>query len=505
MPVGIYNLWSNETNAGLHAQRGLPPAWLPAEHHCRWERLRHAKMLFAGKHRQYFLDEERSEFDFPEADVQSRRIRPYTTFNLLRLISIKTADLLFGSKVRLNATSPQQSDAMDLLARRSLLHSRFHAAVVAASWAGGSFLDSLIWRDEAYIETPSPDEFYPIGQPMPDGQYERYTRYATATLGTKEAPITLLLETEYQPGKIVRRLWQLETNGGKTELKLDQWPAFAGANKQNEENLGIAENSITYLPNEAGGESEVSDYDGLIGQQDAVNAKFTQVSRVLAQHADPMVAVPATSANPEGNISARDKLHFFRSKEEIPQYIVWSAQLEAAMADRTAAINSLCMAAEMSQVLLGLKDGAAPDAARKLRLEATNTLAKVGRKALLIEPAIARSIEIAQRLDQTTRLRRSYPIEPIGVEARDGLPVDELDEAMTIQAFRAAGVMSIESGVERRIEDPDAVALELQRLAAERQAATPSIFMNNEPAGGASPAAETTTENAAPDTSAEAA
>jgi len=499
MPVGIYNLWLNETGATYNASAGLPPKWLPTEHHARWERLRQARMLFIGKHRDYYLGENRTEFDFPEVDTQSGRIRPYRTFNLLKLISVKTADLLFGAKAKLDAPSVQQTDSIDLLARRSLLHSRFHAATVAASWAGGSMLESLIWRDEPYVQNVKPDDIYPLGQPMPDGQYERYVRYATSVIGTLGAPIVLLLETEYQPGRIVRRLWQVETNGEKTALKLDQWPNFKTGTPPDEERLGIAENPITYVPNEAGGEAEISDYDGLIGLQDAVNAKFSQVARVLAQHADPPIAMHASTANDEGGYSTRNKVIFFNSKEEIPQYILGAPELSAAMQDRTAAINALCMAAEMSQVLLGLKEGAAPDAARKLRLEATNSLAKVGRKALLIEPAIARCIEIAQKLDQTTRLRRQYPVDPIGVEPRDGLPLDEKDEADIIATLVGAGVMSIESAVERRIEDPDAAATEVQRLADQRAAATPSVLLEEH-----APTA-TTNENVTSDSSAEAA
>lgn len=482
MPVGIYNLWANEAaRGGACGRDGLPPAWLPVEHRARWERLRQARLLFTGKHRQYFLDEQRTEFDFPNAITSSGTIQPYSTLNLLRLISVKTADLLFGSKARINAPTPEQTDAIDELARRSMLHSRLHAAVVAASWAGGSFLESVIWKDEPYIQNVAPDELYPIGLMGPDGQYERYIRFAIDTIGTAEASITLLLKSEYQPGRIVRRLYQLQGNGKPTELTLDQWPTFtrSGVVPLNDERTGLADNTITYVANEVGGETELSDYDGLISFQDTVNAKYTQVNRVIAQHTDPAMAFPANAFDEQGQIQASHKAFAFRSKEEIPQYIVWQAQLEAAMQDRTAAINALCMAAEMSQVLLGLKDGAAPDAARKLRLEATNTLAKVGRKALMIEPVIARAIEVTQRLDQTTRLRRSYPIDPIGVEPRDGLPVDEVDEANAISMYRSAGVMSVEAGVERRIEDPDAVAAELERLAAEKAAAMPSVFMSN--------------------------
>lgn len=53
---------------------------------------------------------------------------------------------------------------------------------------------------------------------------------------------------------------------------------------------------------------------------------------------------------------------------------------------------------------------------------------------------------------------------------RDGLPVDELDQATAISTYRAAGVMSIEDAVELRKEDPDAAATEIARVKAEKSA-----------------------------------
>jgi hypothetical protein len=126
---------------------------------------------------------------------------------------------------------------------------------------------------------------------------------------------------------------------------------------------------------------------------------------------------------------------------------------------------AFCAAAEMSPVLLGIRQGATPDAARKLRLEATKDLAKTARKSLLVEPAIALAIELAQRLDQTTPLLRSYPIDNVGVHMRDGLPVDGKDLANEeASLWRSAGLLSVEGGVAMRIEDPDAAAVEVQLI-----------------------------------------
>jgi len=472
-------IWVNEQVASFGRSVGAAPRYLSEEHQLAWQRLRMARMLFEGRHRQFFWDEARTQFDYPITRVGDRQCRLYLTVNLLRLVSVKTADLLFGAKAKLDAPTVPQTDALDLLARRSKIHSRFHTAVVQASWAGGSYLLGTTYRGEGYLDNVEPDDIYPLGQRGPDDQYERYVRYATANIGTEQSPLIVLLETNYEPGRIARKLYQLQGDKRQKELNLDQWPHWSAAQggvPANDVRTGVGDNVITYIPNECGGNLGLSDYDGIIEVQDTVNAKFAQVARVLMKHSDPKLAMPETAADEKGNVRADHDLFFFRTKDEMPTYITWSAELSAAMQDREAAIDAFCVASEMSQIILGIKKGAAPVAARTLRLEATNSLAKAGRKAPNIEPAIARAVEIAQRLDQTTALRRSYPVDPIGVEMRDGLPVDELDVAQTVSTYRAAGVMSVEDAVERRKEDPDSAFTEVQRIKAEQAASAPPIF-----------------------------
>ncbi len=81
-----------------------PPAYLTsAADRERWERLRCNRMLYEGEHRCYFLDEGRTQFNYPEEMIQGLRIRRYITVNLCQLMSNTTADLMFGAKAKLDA------------------------------------------------------------------------------------------------------------------------------------------------------------------------------------------------------------------------------------------------------------------------------------------------------------------------------------------------------------------------------------------------------------------
>jgi hypothetical protein len=472
------SIWNNEPNASYSVSVYRAPQFLTAPQQLRWERLRQCRLLFEGHHRLYYLDEYRTQFDYPPSLIQGREAKLYLTFNLMRLISLKTADLLFGAKAKIDAPTPTQTDRLDELARRSLIHSRFHTAAVQASWAGGAFLESMLRKGEGYVNTIAPDDMYPVGVIGPNGQYDRYVRFATANIGTVEKPVVLLLETTFDPGVITRKLWRLDENGKRdAELQLASWPDYAAAEvPPPQQSTGIAENLITYVPNTVGEQLELSDYDGLVELQDSVNAKFAQVARVLAKHADPKLAAPETSADEKGNLRASAEVFFYRTIEDVPRYITWSAELAAALQDRDSAIDAECIGAEVSQVLLGIQRGAAPESARKLRLSATNTLAKVGRKALLFEPSIALCLATTQKLDQTSSFGRQYPVDAIGVEMRDGLPTDPLDDANEVAALRGAGVMSIEDAVDRRVEDPDAKAAEVARIKQEDAEKMPTVL-----------------------------
>jgi hypothetical protein len=463
-----------------HATR-QPPAYLTsAADRARWEMLRGNRMLYEGDHRCYFLDESRSQFNYPEELVQGVRVRRYVTFNLCRLVSHTIADLMFGAKAKIEAPDATQQEALDGLARRSMIHSRFHEAAIQASWAGGAFLEITRFDGEVYIEVAPADEIYPQGRPLPSGQYRSYVRYATDQIQVAGQTIQLLLKTTYTAGAIARELHQLDENGrARAEsLPLDRWPAFADRQPPVAplERTGIDRCSIVYLPNKTGDKISASDFDGLITLQDKVNAKSAQLARVIAKHADPKLGMPETAADENGEVRASHDVFFFRSKEEIPQYLVWNAELDAADRDLNRSVLEFCTAAEMSPVLLGIRSGATPDAARKLRLEATKDLAKTNRKSLIMEPAIAMAIEIALQLDQSGPLLRSYPTEPVGVQMRDGLPIDELDQASIVATYRGAGAMSLEDAVELRKQDADAAAAEVARIKDEEAAKMPTVL-----------------------------
>ncbi|HEX8911801.1 MAG TPA: hypothetical protein VF796_05535, partial [Humisphaera sp.] len=475
-------VWVYTTGDAFNAARpGGYGAFLSAEQQARLERVRQARMLFDGRHREYFLDEGRTQFDFPRVRAGDRLVRMYLACNVLGLISLKGADLLFGQEPLLAADNPAQQAALARLAERTSLHRLLYASAVDASYEAECFLEASVGPDgEVYLHQVPADEVFPLGEVGPDGQYAGYARCRVRNAGTEAAPVHLLLEVLHLRGRIERRCYQLDDLGGRREVGLEEWTRGGMAGEPPDDHsspppshsatlspatvTGISHPTIIWIPNHLVRGRPVSDYDGAIDLQDALNAKNSQVGRVLLKHSDPRMAFPEEAFGADGNVPADLEVFAFTDPQKVPRYITWDAELAHAMADRAFVLNQLLVRTETSPVLLGLKDGSAPDAYRKVRLESFNSVTKAARKAAYWRAGIRRAVAVCQALENTLPGVR-YPQRPIGVALRDGIPQDDRDAADRLAVLRGAGLISLRRAVEEQLGDPAAVSREMERLA----------------------------------------
>src|SRR4051794_4640419 len=221
--LGAYNLPGNGLNDGGAGAAG--PAFLPAADRARLERLRQARMLLDGRHREYFLGEGRTQFDFPQVRSGGRVLPLYLTYNVLGLISLKGADLIFGQEPIFRALDPRQQAALHALVARCDLHRLLYACALDASAEGECFLEACAHRGEVYLRQVPADEIFPVGGVQPDGQYGAYVRRKVRNAGTEDAPVLLMLEVTYLPGRIERRCFVIDPEGRErpTEVSLESW------------------------------------------------------------------------------------------------------------------------------------------------------------------------------------------------------------------------------------------------------------------------------------------
>jgi len=84
LPIQIPAVWVYSTDSSYSALRESGyPGFLTAAQKARLERIRQARLLFDGKHREYFLSERRTQFDFPQMRVGEQIIQPYLKYNAL--------------------------------------------------------------------------------------------------------------------------------------------------------------------------------------------------------------------------------------------------------------------------------------------------------------------------------------------------------------------------------------------------------------------------------------
>jgi hypothetical protein len=111
-----------------------------------------------------------------------------------------------------------------------------------------------------------------------------------------------------------------------------------------------------------------------------------------------------------------------------------------------------------------LKEGAAPDAYKKVRLESFNSLTKAARKAAYWRAGVRRALGVAQDLENAIDGGPRYARGEIAVQLRDGIPSDLLEDARRLAVLRHAGLISLRRAVEEQLQDPAAVEKELARL-----------------------------------------
>jgi len=481
MSIDNNNLWNNTIGYGGSS---APIPFLSAEQNARVERMRIARMLWKGHHRKAFLEERRTQFNFPESRIQGRIHQPYYMINMLRKVTKTLTNLLLVEEPQYRITDEigDAQDAIDELNTRSNLHSVFKESAQTASWSGEAMVEIVRWDGKVWIQKVKSEDVFPIGNLQPDGQYPSYQRFATAKVNNEE----LLLVTTYLPGKITRQCFFL-TDGQRTDsLPLSKWPVKQsdGSDLLPEESTGIEWNTIVWMGNNMEDDQPSSDYDsGLMGLQDQLNAKHTQIARVIAKHADPKLAAHILSGGQNGYLYSEDSVFFFQNKEQIPSYITWNAELAAAMEDLNFTFDVFCITAGLSKGILGLEKGATPESARKLRLSATDSLIQMKEKATVVKPFIRTTLDTAVMMTSASS-RTQIAMDGYGcaVDLRDGLPVDDLDQAEVISKLTAGKpTMSVKRGVSLQIPDVVAADEEYEEIQRETTAGAPSILIGEPP------------------------
>lgn len=460
--------------------------WPPDEHKERLDRYKKYRPLFKGDHQSVFI-----RIDEWLAKEMDKTII-YVVCNFAGLISKICADLLFGEPVKFSVgeEKSKEQEFLDDLVQQNCLHIKNYEMALSCSWRGDTVLKTRFGKRNAWDdEEQSIIEIVPADCFFPDLNEDNVQEMKSATLGwirkNKKDNKKYLRKEIHEPGIIRNELWLLDGNEVKEQVKLSTFPEYSDLPEIQE--TGYSGLLVEHIPNwrlddEFWG---ISDYYDLESLFDALNNRVSKIDTILDKHSDPKLILPPGSMEYDERTGRyyidKEALQCMEINEavearDLPRYLVWDAQLEAAFNQIDKLLEMLMMMSEVSPAAFGLDKQGVADSGRALKFRLVRTLAKINRKQLYFDNALKNILYTAQVLDVVHGHNRYEPSIP-HIEWSDGLPDDPKEQAEIESSRIVAGLTSVESAL-RRLDGLTGEALEqeLKRIQEEQKASLPQGF-----------------------------
>ncbi len=471
--------------------------WPPDEHLERLEDYKKYRQLFKGKH----------QFVFPRIDAwlskEMDKTIIYIVCNYAGLISKICADLLFGEPVRFVAgeEDSREQKALENIVSNNQLHIKNYEMALSASWRGDTVLKARFgkrrnWDEEqqAIIETVPADYFFPH---LNGDNVQEMTGATLAWVKkNKDDKKEYLRKEIHEPGLIRNELWLLDGETVKRRVPLSTFPEYAELEEEQE--TGYPGLLVEHVPNWRLDDMfwGISDYYDLESMFDALNNRVSKIDAILDKHSDPKLILPPGSMEYDERTGRyyieKEALQCMEIDEQsdakdLPRYLVWDAQLDAAFRQIDKLLDLLMMMSEVSPAAFGLDRQGVADSGRALKFRLIRTIAKINRKQLYFDQALKNILYAAQVLDVTHGKGRYEPAVP-HIEWADGLPDDPMEWAEVESTRMMSGTTSRESAV-RRLDNLEGEALrqELERIEGDRAATagpSPDTGLKLRPLGG---------------------
>ena len=425
----------------------------------RLENYKRSRLLFKGKHQDVF--ERIQEW----IERQQDRMLVYVVCNFAGLLSKVSADMLFGETPRffcskVDETSKEQEALNNIITDNKLATLSYETAL-SASWRGEAILKARYgkfadWADKehAIIEAASPGIFWPILQD------DNVRGLQGGVFGwVKQAPKKYLRIERQLPGRIENELWLLDGTKIRERVPLKTFPEYAEL--PDFEETGYPGLLFEFVPNwrlddEFWGTNDYYDLEGIF---DEMNNRVSRISRVLDKHESPKLILPPGLMKYD-----EERKRWYVEKEDLetieadptvdnigdlPKYLTWDAQLEAAFKQIEKLLELVFMISETSPDAFGRGDkGGQAESGRALKFRLIRLLAKINRKKLYFDEALKNILYAAQYMNA----EHGGGPEPqkVRIEWKDGLPEDPLETAQ-IESTRTGGkpTTSVRSAVRR--------------------------------------------------------
>ena len=362
----------------------------------------------------------------------------HTIINYQKLISLKSADLLFGEPPNFSAGdegSPEQTSIDTIIENSELINTGYEGIIDASRFGTGIF---QIYQSDigGIISVIPPGLWFPV---VSEDNIKKILYHILAWKVSAGDEKYLKVQI-HEKGKYTERLYYIDNSTatsnvlGDTIGKLISEEIFQ---------TGLSDFAIIPFHNvltsdRIYGFDDYSDIDSIISE---ILVRVSQISKILDKHADPSATGPAAAMVKDG-ASGEWKMkmggYFPRLDNESPEvkYITWDGQLTAAFSHLEFLINALYTISEMGSAIFGdlsNKAGQIPSGSALKRLM-ISPLAKVNRMRMRIDPALKKAIKLCSELPG----KNIKKLETVSITWQDGLPGDPAEEANIMQ-IRTAG------------------------------------------------------------------
>lgn len=439
------------------------------------------RLIFKGEHARIYAQ----QFERVERVISNfKNIISYPVIlNYQKLMSLKTADLLFGEEPRIGPSDKENKKAgeiIDKIKERSDLNNTGYMVTIDISRFGDGLLYIYNDGEGGRIDITTPAVWFPVVDEtnLKRRKYEvlAWVINKTVTSGGKTYNEPEFLKVRiFDKTTQYDRKYKLISNIANNQLIIGDAQGTETRTAHGLKTFPIIQVPNVITSEDVTGADDYQDVDSILAE---LMVRVSQISRILDKHAAPSVSGPQTSLEQDKETGEwRLKLgnYFPRNTndEPKPEYMTWDGKLDPAFKQAELLINQLYIISEMGAALLGdfsnTNSGQVPSGTAMRRMM-MSPLAKVNRIKMRFDPALKKAIALASQLTNGQKLEP----EDITINWQDGLPADPKEQA-DIEAVRTGGkaTSSQQSAIMRLDDaDEDTAMDEYERILTDEEPAT---------------------------------
>lgn len=328
-----------------------------------------------------------------EVRDQYARLR-YVVCNFTGLVSKVIADMLFGEPVTI--TDKENQEFIDELVFENKLDSLFYEHAISNSYYGDNLFKIRVENNKVLIEDASPSLYIP--ELDPHNVRAKPKRIHLVSINKIGEDKYMVVET-HEPPKVRIKIGKI-TKEGVTEITTKAYQELSGITYEPEVDTKINRFLVIHVPNwKTKGHYGISDFKDIKELVFALNNRMTKIDNILDKHSDPILAVPTGVLDEDGKVQQKAFTMFeMDEKGNKPEYIVWNANLDNAIAEIDKLVEFLYMFSETSPDALGMGKNGIAESGRALKMRLLRTIAKRNRKKLYYDQAIKEVIYVTELL-----------------------------------------------------------------------------------------------------------